>query len=41
MNIGIHLIAKDRMDSIIPLLAQLNPNIAENILKGRLQHMLI
>lgn len=41
MDFTIRFIEKEKMDSIIPLLEQLNPNISKVLLKSRLKGMLM
>lgn len=41
MNIAIRFIEKEQMDSIIPLLVQLNPKITCSLLKDRLNDMVL
>ena len=41
MDVDIRLIEKEKMNSIIPLLTQLNPKIADDLLKSRLKDMVL
>ncbi|MDB4293198.1 GNAT family N-acetyltransferase [Maribacter sp.] len=41
MNLEICLVKKENMDSIIPLLGQLNPTISKKVLKNRLRDMIV
>ncbi|SDE28662.1 Acetyltransferase (GNAT) family protein [Pricia antarctica] len=41
MDLNIRFIEKEKMDLIVPLLAQLNPKITHNLLRNRLQDMVL